>query len=215
MESREFIIGRASSSPVKVPPDREGVSMKHIRITISESGVWTLEDLESANGTSVRDEDGEFKRVFKKQISESDVIRIGPAGAYGFMFTARRVIYPDSSYQYEFKQLKATLRRFKEEEKKKEDRMEINGGISKCAGMGVVAVVTLLDKITPIEIDPNTRYMLIAAAPILMGFFFKGQNKALKALRMRRQKVMLCPSCGKPISEFDIQEGQCSRCKAK
>lgn len=211
----EYIIGSAPNSRIKVPADRKGVSGRHLKITVGDDGTMTAEDLQSANGTYLRDANGEFHRIYKKQISEADILRLGPGGANSYTFMARRVADPDASYQYEFRHLKSTLRRFREEEKKKEAKMEINQWLSKLSGLAAVAVCTILTAIGIIEIDPNIRYIVIAMAPVLVGLLFSGQAKALRNLRNRRQKVMLCPSCGKPISEFDIEEGQCSRCKAK
>lgn len=210
----EFIIGHYPSSRIKIPTDRKGVSGQHLKITINVDGKWIAEDLDSANGTFIRDDNGEFYRIYKKQINESDIIRLGPGGANSFIFTAKRILEPEASYQFEFKQLKHLLRKFKQEEEKKEKKMEINGWISRLSGLAAVAICTLLG-VFDINIDPNTRYILIAAAPILVGLFFSGEAKALKALKIKRQKLMLCPNCGKPIPEFDIEEGQCSRCKAK
>lgn len=211
----EYIIGRSANSPVKVPADRHGVSSQHLKITVYDNGYLLLEDLNSANGTYIRDENGNFHRIYKKQIHESDVIRLGPGGANSFTFMARRVISPNSNYEYEFRQLRRTLHMFKEEELEKEKRMEMNAWISRSAGLLVIALITILGTIGGFEIPPESRYYLIAGAPIIVGLLFKGDRKGLRELRERRSRMMLCPCCGKPISEFDVEEGQCSRCKAK
>ncbi len=46
---------------------------------------------------------------------------------------------------------------------------------------------------------------------IMLGNFTKGT----KTVKKTREKFMLCPKCGKRISEFDVEQGQCSKCKAK
>ncbi len=66
----EIIIGRSSASPLKVPEDRVAVSGKHIKITVSDNGDWKLEDLQSSNGTFVRNENFEFERVYSRRIQE-------------------------------------------------------------------------------------------------------------------------------------------------
>ncbi len=213
--AQELIIGRSASSPIKIPANKNGVSGQHVKITVSDEGIWKLEDLHSSNGTFVRDEDGEFNRVFTSQINESDVIRLGNGGANSFIFTAHRAIAPDSPYTYEFKQLRKLLARQLEREHKKEKKIEINGWISKLSGLAVIGICAILGSIKGINIDPNIRYVLIACAPVVVGLLFSGDTKALKALRKKREKLLLCPNCGLPISEFDIQQGQCSRCKAK
>lgn len=213
--SEEYIIGRHSSSPLKIPADKNAVSNQHLKIIVSPNGTWTLEDLNSSNGTYIRDDKGEFHRVYKKQIHESDIIRLGNGGANSYTFTAKRVVAPDESYQYEFRKLKNLLAHYKEEEQKREKKMEINGWISKLAGVAIVGICAILGAVSGINIDPNTRYLLIAFAPIVVGLFFSGDKAAMKTLKSQKAKIMLCPHCGKPISEFDVEQGQCSRCKAK
>lgn len=213
--STEIIIGRSSASPIKVPDDRVAVSGKHVKITVSDNGDWKLEDLQSANGTFIRNESGEFDRVYKKDISEFDVIRMGNDGANSFVFTARRAMFPNDSYRKEFKHLKKVLDTCKAEEARKEKRIEINGWISKLSGAAVMIVCAILASIKGIDIDPNLRIGLVALAPIAVGFIFNGDKKSLKAIKKKKDKFMLCPNCGKRISEFDVEQGQCSKCKAK
>lgn len=55
----------------------------------------------------------------------------------------------------------------------------------------------------------------MAVAPVAIGMFFGIDTKSIKALKQKRQRVLTCPKCGYPVSEFDINNMQCSRCKAK
>ncbi|MDE7413643.1 MAG: FHA domain-containing protein [Muribaculaceae bacterium] len=211
----EYLVGRSIHSVLPVPADRVGVSGEHLKIRVSDDGRWHLEDLNSANGTYIRDDNGEFHRVYSKDITENDIIRLGNKGANSYTFMARRVKAPEDTYYHEFKQLKKLVARQKEEEAEKEKRIEINGWISRVAGLAVIGICALIGSISGVDIDPNTRYILIACAPVVVGLLFSGDPKKLKALRQRRSKIMLCPKCWKPISEYDVEYGQCSRCKAK
>lgn len=111
--AQELIVGRSQSSSIKIPAAKDAVSGQHVRITINDNGIWKLEDLKSSNGTYVRDENGEFHRVYNKQIHESDIIRLGNGGANSFIFTARRILALDDSYAYEFKMLRKELQKNK------------------------------------------------------------------------------------------------------
>lgn len=206
----EIAVGRSAVSPLKIPSDRDAVSGQHAKITIYDNGVWKLEDLNSTNGTFVRDENGDFNRVYTKHIQESDIIRLGNGGANSFVFTARRILKPDESYFYEFRQLKKMLQRQKEKEAEKEKRIELSGWLQSFTGAAV-----LLATIGFHQMDPMVRYALMAAVPVLIKIAFNGDSKALKRLKKKRERLLVCPKCGKPISEFDIEQGQCSRCKAK
>lgn len=206
---REVVIGRNASSPIRIPDDRDTVSSRHVKITISPSGDWTLEDLESANGTYLRDENGQFVRVYNKHISESDIIRLGTGGASSFTFMAHRVMHAGESFAYEFRQLRHALRDHLEKEEKLEKRIEISGWVSSCMA-GVVFLITWA-----LGLETTVRFMLMSIAPILSKALFSGDTKALRAMRKKRERLFLCPNCGKPITPFDIEQGQCSRCKAK
>ena len=61
--AKEFIIGSAASSAIPVPATARGVSGQHVKITVSDHGRWQLEDLDSANGTYIKDFNGDFRRV--------------------------------------------------------------------------------------------------------------------------------------------------------
>ena len=97
---REYIIGRSASSAVKVPLDKNGVSGTHAKISIGDNGVWMLCDLDSTNGTYVSDDLGVFHRIYSKEISEDDIIRLGSGGASSFVFTAHRVLDDADDYSY-------------------------------------------------------------------------------------------------------------------
>ena len=59
---KQFILGTEGNQPFEIK--QTGVSHQHARVTIDDNGVWTLEDLNSTNGTFVRDENGDMRRVF-------------------------------------------------------------------------------------------------------------------------------------------------------
>lgn len=211
---KELIVGRSPSSSIKIPATKDAVSGQHVKIVVNDNGIWKLEDLKSSNGTYVRDENGEFHRVFNKQIQESDIIRLGNAGANSYTFTARRVLFPNDSYSYEFKMLRKELQKQKDLEDNLAKRANINGWISKSAGVAIYAVFEILVA-CGVKLDPNLRFPIIAAAPLLVGLVFSGDKQRTRTLKERRNKVLRCPHCGMPISEFDIEQRQCSRCKAK
>lgn len=213
-------IGRAATSPVKVPAECAGVSGVHARISIDDSGRWMLEDLDSANGTFVKDENGNFQRVYKKAITENTVIRLGQEGHSGFVFMAHRAVSPDDSYAYEFKRLKKLLKGRIEEEEALEARNARNMKIVKAASPVAMALCIGAQYVVP-GLKDNADLNLwisrgaMALAPVAIGLFFGVDAGAAKALKQKRLKLLTCPRCGYPVSDFDIHNMQCSRCKAK
>lgn len=213
--AKELIIGRHALSPIKIQADKIGVSSRHVKITISDNGMWNLEDLKSANGTYIRDDEGSFHRVYNKQIHEYDIIRLGNGGVNSFVFTARRAIAPEESFAYEFKQLRKLLKKQRAEEAAREKKLELNGWLASGTGAFVYLLTWLVGCLFNMTIAPTVRFGLMALAPIIVKACLSGDSKALKALRKKREKILVCPNCGRPIADFDIEQGQCSRCKAK
>ena len=208
-----FIIGRSGNQPFKITA--ESVSNEHTSVTIDNNGVWTLEDLDSPNGTYIRNASGEFNQVYKKIISEDTVIRLGRGGHHGCIFTGHQLISTPGDYSYEFRNLKKALARQQADEAMMQAKSERNGWISKCSGMAAIAICALLGSIDGINIDPNTRYILIASAPIIVGLLFRNDKAAMAQLRQKRQKLIVCPKCGRPLSEFDVENMICPSCKAR
>lgn len=207
-----FTIGKKGNQPFKITAD--GVSGEHARITI-DNGQWYIEDLDSTNGTFLKDSNGEFVRIYKKQIFENSIIRLAKGGHHSHTFTAHRLLAPENDYSYEFLELRKTMARQLEEEKKQEQINTRNGWIAKCAGVAAILLCTLIGAIPGVTVDPNIRYVVIAFAPIIVGLLFRNDAARLKAVKNRRRNLIVCPKCGRPISDFDVDNMQCSVCKAK
>ncbi len=218
--THEFIIGRSPSSSLVVPAEKEKVSGSHAKIIVDDSGEWELMDLGSGNGTYVKDANGDFKRIDRRKIKEYTVIRLGKEGHDSFTFTAHRVLDPDASYEYEFRSLRKLLKLQIKEEEALEERNARNMKIVKAASPIAMGLCILAQYAIPgMKDDVNLNLWLsrgaMALAPVVIGVFFGIDTRGAKALRKKRLKVLTCPKCGYPVSEFDIQNMQCSRCKAK
>jgi len=75
----EFIIGRRSDC--NLPLKYEGVSRKHARI-VFEDGSYVVEDLGSANGTTVRG-----RRVERHLLEDGDILQFGPLVSVRYSIT--------------------------------------------------------------------------------------------------------------------------------
>ena len=218
--AKEFIIGSAASSAIPVPATARGVSGQHVKITVSDHGRWQLEDLDSANGTYIKDFNGDFQRVFNKVIDENTNIRLGPEGHSSYTFMAHRALGEGDDYAYEFKQLKKRLSEQEQLEAEVEARNARNMKVVKAASPIAMGLCIAAQYCIPgLKSDANLNLWIsrgaMAIAPLAIGMFFGIDTKAVKQLKQRRVKVMTCPKCGYPISEFDIHNMQCTRCKAK
>ena len=98
---KQIILGTEGNQPFKII--QQGVSRQHARITIGGDGVWTLEDLNSTNGTFIRNEIGEMRRVGTLEITPMTFICLGPSNANGCSFYATHLVNPDdfiTEFQY-------------------------------------------------------------------------------------------------------------------
>lgn len=218
--TKVYVIGRCGISSISIPVEKDSVSGEHVKITVSDEGSWELEDLDSANGTYVKDENGDFQRVYKKVIDPHTIIRLGREGHNSYVFMAHRVEAEDDSYNFEFRYLKKLLKRQLEEEEQLENRNARNMKIVKCASPLAMVLCIVAQYIVPgLKNDANLNLWIsrgaMALAPVAVGLFFGIDARSVKALRQKRQKLLTCPKCGFPVSEFDINNMQCSRCKAK
>lgn len=217
---REFIIGRSPSSPIEVPPDRVGVSGQHVRITISDSGQWELEDLNSTNGTYIRDDDGYFHRVYRKTISENTVIRMGKEGHTSYAFTAHHLLEDKDDYKYEFLKLRQEEKAIAGMEERAKRRNARNMNIIKLAAPGAMVLCVVAQYTVPGLKDDTDLNLWISrgammVAPAVAGVIWKVDNSWQNKYRQLRKRVMRCPRCGYPLSDFEVENMQCSKCKAK
>ena len=56
---------------------------------------------------------------------------------------------------------------------------------------------------------------LMMFAPTLAGLLLPNGNVRIKRLKEQRLKTIVCPGCGRPLSDFDVNNMKCSICKAK
>lgn len=217
---REITIGRSPHSRFIVPPEKDNVSHNHAKIIVNDDGTMTLCDLDSGHGTYVADKDGFFQRVFSKTITPTTTIRLGEESHDSFSFMANRALTDSKDYAFEFRHLQAQLEEQIRLEEELEAKNALNMTIVKFSSMGALGLCFLAQYIIPdLKDDPSQNLMLnrivMAATPVIVGTFFGVKTKHTKSLKQRRARVLKCPKCGTPISEFDIQQGHCSRCKAK
>lgn len=210
-----YIIGRNGNQPFKITS--ESVHGEHARITITEQGGWILEDLKggNSNGTYIQGEDGEFHKVYRVNITPDTVIRLANGGHRSYTFMAHRVLAVENDFSYEFKILRKMYKKQLAQEKKQEALNVRNGWIAKCSTLVPYLFCPVVETCMEVKIDVNIRYALIMVSPIIAGLFFRNDNAKLKKIKERRLKIFVCPKCGRPLSEFDINNMQCSICKAE
>ena len=76
VQGAEFVVGRAADCALWL--DDSGVSRRHARLVLSAE-TYTVEDLESANGTYIGGE-----RIATRELRDGDVIQFGPAAVFRY-----------------------------------------------------------------------------------------------------------------------------------
>lgn len=202
----EYKLGRDYDSPVSVPAGATSVSGDHASIFVEDGG-WKLVDNGSRNGTFV-EQNGNFVRIKSVGITPDTWIRLGGEGVYGFMFKARRVVSPNS-FMDDFTLLKQQLQNCEEAEQK----VSTLTSISKFVGPLVSAACLIATMFPPLNTNfgfYRAAMLLPGIATLLVGMWLGGKSKAAK----QERRHMVCPRCRRPLSEYDINNRQCSICKA-
>ncbi|MCM1033576.1 MAG: FHA domain-containing protein [Odoribacter sp.] len=215
---QSFIIGRAGNQPFEIEPSRLYVHSQHAQLVAdTNSREWFIEDLKgnAGNGVYVRDDNGDFRRVIACRIRPTDVVRLGPESAQSFTFMAHKVFNP-ADYKYEFAYMRTLDERLRREEN---ERVAINKkhNLYSILAPGVLAALTFGMRMF-LEIDMGVTVGLCAVVTALphtvIRYKYRNDADALKAIKSRRGKLIQCPKCWRPLSDYDLRNGRCSACKA-
>ena len=196
----KIIIGKQGDQ--KFPIKNAGVSRQHASITI-EGGHWILEDLDSTNGTFVRDDNGLYQRVS----------RLGDESSNGYAFMAHHVVEDDpENYAYEFARLAEWRDRFKKERERCQAAQRNRGLVQILISVVVIAVSYM----PFLSEQPRLQLMVMRIGMLLPPvyiFFASGKNK-MQRIYDRQQRILVCPRCGRPLTDYEITKQMCMTCKA-
>lgn len=204
-------LGKEGNQPFPIKSD--GVSRRHARITIDDMGDWVLEDLDSCNGTYVRDEkNGELRRVNKVKISPMSFICLGSDNAKGCCFYARQILkenYGSFTREYEY------INEKEDEFEEKDRRLEKN--IKHIRLAGPVVVILVVFGITCIPAIKGMFGDVRIVLSILSGVvptLYDGANRK-KKLREEYEKFHHCPNplCSNKLKSSEIRDMKCAKCK--
>lgn len=202
--SRQIVIGKDGEQ--KFPIINAGVSRQHARITIT-GNEWILEDLNSTNGTYIRDKDGNFERVLTKRINEDTVIRLGDSSINGYTFWAHHVLAENpNDYAYEFAKIYQLREQLIAEKKA---AMVKSQQKAKILRIGITLIPALLSLFL-------TDIIHIRAVMIIPTIFmaFIPQRMGTEQIDNKIKNTLVCPKCGRPLSEYEIKSQQCMSCKS-
>lgn len=203
---KQFILGTEGNQPFKIT--QMGVSHQHARITIGDDGVWTLEDLNSTNGTFVRGEDGEMRRVGTMVIMPMTFICLGPSNANGCSFYAIHLQNTDFIEEFEY------LNKLEDEFDAKEESSEKMARMMRL----LIASASLIALVGSFVVSHGPLQLMLlrlgSAVSLLSTIFFNPAEKK-KKLQVEREKFHACPNpkCAHTLRKNEIRAMQCSKCK--
>lgn len=206
---KSFIIGREGNQPFTI--SQEGVSREHAKLTIDDNGKWTLEDLNSGNGTFIRNEEGDLEQIGKKTISERTYICLGPDNINGCKFYARQLIAP-KDYQREFDLLEEIDNDIEERLDKADDKSKL---IRKA-----ITIISMVGFFGSFIVEDNgfrTMLLRVSTAATGVSSMFYDPNKQKKQLKALREKLFGCPNpaCSHQLSSKEVRNRKCAKCGTK
>ena len=203
---KEIILGKEGTQAFTI--SQPGVSRKHARMII-EDDVWTLEDLESANGTFILDEKGEMTQVVRRQVQPHTLIFLGPDNANGCSFYARYAV--EGTYPADFDYLEERDALFRKEEEKAEQMPQT---VRKVVG-SVSAIALALS----FCVEGNLAMMLLRVGTLASAIssFVYNPLKKKKELKDLRGSLFRCPNpaCSHVLTAKEIHNRRCSKCKTQ
>jgi len=204
-----ILLGKNGDQPFEIK--QQGVSREHARISIDDNGQWMLTDLDSSNGTFIRNESGDWERVNKKKITPDTFICLGPDNANGCKFYARHVEQPED-YASDFNYLEDLLHDI-------ENKMERADQKSKQIRQ-LIALVSGIALVGSFIVPGDGLRMLLLRIGSLVSIastMFFDPNKEKKRLKSLGEKLYDCPNpaCSHTLSKKEVENHRCSKCKAQ
>lgn len=211
----EVIIGKEGTQKFAINGER--VSRQHAKITVTDSGQWILEDLNSTNGTYVIDENDELVQIKRVNITEFTRIVLADQTSMGFTFYAHHILEDNpKNYQQEFRYVlqihdKAIKEKAEIDAKLQKKNMVkfLPGFISAMIGLVLTLLLPLHQKVYGVAVTAVFTTILQAFINIYIG-----KDSKLKTFNNKYSNKLICPCCTKPLSEIEFKNQMCSRCKA-
>lgn len=204
---KQIILGTEGNQPFKIT--QQGVSRQHARITIGDDDVWTLEDLNSTNGTFIRNEIGEMRRVGTLEITPMTFICLGPSNANGCSFYATHLVNPDDFIK-EFQYLNQLEDKFDVQE-------EHTDKMARTIRMliAIVSFIALVGSFLVSHGPFQVGLLRVGTAVSLLSTIFFNPNEKKKKLQAEREKFHTCPNpkCSHIMKSREIRMMQCAKCK--
>lgn len=207
---KTITLGKEGNQPFAIKGSY--VSRHHAEITIDDNGAWTLRDLNSTNGTYIRNETtGKLIRITQIRITPMTFISLGSNNTLGCSFYARQITATGN-----FSEELLYMRNKQQEIEEQIERIEKRDRIINFAAitLGVVAAALFFF----ISDNRNglanlSRMGISLVLPKLISLFFD-TSKERKRLRRKAELFRQCPNpeCQHVLSQREIEQLNCAKC---
>ena len=210
---RAITLGKEGDQPFPIKSD--GVSRQHARITITDRGEWVLEDLNSSNGTYVRDEtDGTMLRIAKVSITPMTFVCLGPDNAKGCCFYARQVLSDNyGKFTDEYEYLNELEDRFDQQVQQIEHKAKTLNIVKTVLPVALLALsFVIVPGMGPVSWIVRG---VASAVPTVLILLFYNPADMKKAVVERHDRFVQCPNpcCPSKLTGKEIRNMRCSKCK--
>lgn len=205
--------------PFSYKTQQTGVSRKHATITIDDNGYWWLEDRWSTNGTYIREDNGNFRKIGNREhpgkcrITPMTFVKLGIDDTTGCCFYARQA---DSygNFNEEFEYIQSKIEKISKDGEKRLNMLKIQKMILRILPGLIAFVWYLFDK------SPNGIFIKmlipIVANPLIEFLYNTNEKKKEIEKQIKEQKRMFsqCPNpvCNHSLSDADIALLRCGTC---
>lgn len=213
---KEVVVGRSGDQWFKIDNNLHNtVHNRHAKITVRDDGTWWIEDLKGAgsNGTFVKEPGEEtWRPVMSERISPTTLVRLSSFHSYIFM--AHRVIQEPEDYSYELKVMLKLWKKYNDETAAVEahiaKRKKLNTALT-VGGLGVVVGTSVWGGIVGGLAGAGGIGSILMYSRMLLA----PDSKKINELKLARQKHVVCPKCGRTMSDNDVNNLFCSICKCQ
>lgn len=208
---KRYIIGRNPECPFPIPDTATAVSRQHAVVTIDDNGNWMLEDMNSGNGTFVRGDDGKLTMVSRVSITPDSFIVLGAENIRGCSFYARHLTTPNS-YTDDFYYIKDKKQHFINRIKKQERTTKYIKWSTT-----IISALALLGSMFFTHPQDTILFLRLSSlVTVVTGLAYDPVNSR-KRIKEQEALFMQCPNpnCHNTLSDNDVKNMHCPRCKAQ
>lgn len=211
--------------PFSYKTQQTGVSRKHATITIDDNGYWWLEDRWSTNGTYIREDDGNFRKIGNRdhpgkcRITPMTFVKLGIDDTTGCCFYARQA---DSygNFNEEFEYIQSKIEKISSDGEKRLNMLKIQKMILRILPGLIAGLWILYDYFVKGGLSPEgtmIKFLIPTFANPAIEFLYNTNEKKKeieKQIKEQKKMFSQCPNpvCNHSLSEAEVALMRCQSC---